>query len=80
MTRTLLSRDGASTILLSVMAVCLPLAVAGQMIAIFLQSGSVRSDLGAASDVFGWLFTVAFALTMLLTIFVEERRLRQRAR
>ncbi len=80
MTSTLLSRDGASAILLSIMAICLPLAVAGQMTAIFLQRGPVRYDLSTASDVFGWLFTIAFILTMLLTISVEERRLRRRAR
>lgn len=80
MTRTLLSRDGASAIFLSIMAVCLPLAVVGQMTAIFLHSGAVRYDLATASDAFGWLFTVAFLLTMLLTIFVEERTARAKAR
>jgi hypothetical protein len=80
MTRTLLSREGASRIFLSIMAICLPLAVAGQMTAICLQRGTVRYDLATGADVFGWLFTAAFLLTMLLTICVEERRLRQRAR
>jgi hypothetical protein len=80
MTRALLSRDGASAILLSIMTVCLPLAVAGQMTAIFLHSGTVSYDLATGADVFGWLFTVAFALTMLLTIVVEERRMRRQGR
>jgi len=80
MTRALLSRDGANSILFAIMTVCLPLAVAGQLVAISLQRGPVRYDIATASDAFGWLFTVAFLLTMLLTIFVEERRLRQRAR
>jgi hypothetical protein len=80
MTRTLLSRDGASSIFLAIMTVCLPLAVVGEMIAIFLHRGVVRTDLATGADVFGWLFTVAFLLTMLLTIFVEERRLSRRAR
>jgi hypothetical protein len=80
MTRTLLSRDGVSTIFLVVMSVCLPLAVAGQLAAISLHHGPVRYDIATASDACGWLFTVAFMLTLLLTIYVEERRLRQRAR
>jgi hypothetical protein len=62
------------------MTVCLPLAVVGQLIAIFLHRGVVRTDLATGADVFGWLFTAAFVLTMLLTLYVEERRLRQRAR
>jgi hypothetical protein len=80
MTRALLSRDGASAILLSIMTICLPLAVAGQMAAICLHGGPTRYDLATGADVFGWLFTVAFILTFCLTIFVEERRLRQQAR
>jgi len=80
MTKSLLSRDGASSIFLAVMTVCLPLAVVGQLVDIFLHRGTVRYDLGTASDVFGWLFTAAFVLTMLLTIFVEERTARAKAR
>lgn len=80
MIRTRMSRDGVSAVFLTIMAVCLPLAVAGQMTAVFLHRGPVRSDLATAADVLGWVFTVAFMLTMLLTLFVEERRLRAKAR
>jgi hypothetical protein len=62
------------------MSVCLPLAVAGELVAISLHRGPVRYDIATASDAFGWLFTAAFMLTMLLTIYVEERTLRQQAR
>ena len=80
MTKSLLSRDGVSAVFLSIMVVCLPLAVVGEMIALFLQRGIVRTDLATAADGFGWLFTIAFLLTMFLTLFVEERRLRQTPR
>lgn len=80
MTRTLLSRDGASTIFLSVMAFSLPLAVLGEMVAMFLHRGTVDTDLATGADVFGWLFTVAFVLTFCLTVFIENRKVPQRAR
>jgi len=79
MTRSLLSRDGASFAFMSVMVVSLPLAVLGQIIAIILHRGPAETDIATGADVFGWLFTVAFVLTLLLTIFVEERRLRAKA-
>jgi len=80
MTRTLLSRDGASTIFLSVMAFSLPLAVLGELAAISMHGGPMDTDIATGADVFGWLFTVAFVLTFCLTIFVENRQPSRRAR
>jgi len=76
----LFSRDGASSVFLAVMAVCLPLAVLGQIVFLILHRGPVDYDIGTAADVCGWLFTAAFVLTFCLTVYVEDRRGRQQAR
>jgi hypothetical protein len=80
MVGNLFSRDGASSVFVAVMAVCLPLALLGQVLFLSLHRGPVDYDVGTAADVCGWLFTAAFVLTFGLTIYFEDRKGRQQAR
>jgi hypothetical protein len=62
--------------LFGVMAVCLPLTMAGEALALAYNGGAVGNEAGTTADVFGWLFAAAFLAVFLLAIYEQDRRLR----
>lgn len=64
-------------LLFAAMAVCLPLTMAGEAVALVYDGGVVGNEAGTAADVFGWLFAVAFLAVFLLAIYEQDRRMRR---
>jgi hypothetical protein len=64
-------------LLFAAMAVCLPLTMAGEAVALVYDGGAIGNEAGTAADVFGWLFAVAFLAVFLLAIYEQDRRMRR---
>jgi len=64
-------------LLFAAMAVCLPLTMAGEAVALVYDGGVVGNEAGTAADVFGSLFAVAFLAVFLLAIYEQDRRMRR---
>jgi hypothetical protein len=64
-------------LLFAAMAVCLPLTMAGEAVALVYDGGVVGNEAGTAADLFGWLFAVAFLAVFLLAIYEQDRRMRR---
>ena len=67
-------------LLFAAMAVCLPLTMAGEAVALVYDGGAIGNEAGTAADVFGWLFAVAFLAVFLLAIYEQDRRMRRMRR
>ena len=63
-------------VLFAAMAVCLPLTMAGEAVALVYDGRQIGSEVATASDVLGWLFTAAFLAVFLLAIYEQDRRMR----
>lgn len=64
-------------LLFAAMAVCLPLTMAGEAVALVYDGGAIGNEAGTAADVFGSLFAVAFLAVFLLAIYEQDRRMRR---
>ena len=64
-------------LLFAAMAVCLPITMAGETVALVYDGGAIGNEAGTAADVFGWLFAVAFLAVFLLAIYEQDRRMRR---
>ena len=64
-------------LLFAAMAVCLPLTMAGEAVALIYDGGAIGNEAGTAADVFGSLFAVAFLAVFLLAIYEQDRRMRR---
>jgi hypothetical protein len=64
-------------LLFAAMAVCLPLTMAGEAVALVYDGGAIGNEAGTAADVFGWLFAVAFLAVFLLAIYEQDRHMRR---
>ncbi|HEX2539321.1 MAG TPA: hypothetical protein VHL13_13640 [Pseudolabrys sp.] len=64
-------------LLFAAMAVCLPLTMASEAVALVYDGGVVGNEAGTAADLFGWLFAVAFLAVFLLAIYEQDRRMRR---
>ena len=71
-----LSSGLVKLVLAAVMAVCLPLTMAGEAVALAFDGRPIGNDVGTAADVFGWLFAAAFLAVFLLMIVEQDRALR----
>ena len=67
-------------LLFAAMAICLPITMAGEAVALVYDGGPIGAEAGTAADVFGWLFTAAFLVVFLLAIYEQDRRLRRARR
>jgi hypothetical protein len=63
-------------VLFAAMAVCLPIAMAGEAVALVFNGQPVGNEVGTAADVFGWLFAAAFSVAFLLVIYEQDRGMR----
>ena len=66
--------------LFAAMAVCLPLTMAGEAVALVYDGRPIGNEAGTTADVFGWLFAVAFLAAFLLAVYEQDRRMRRRRR
>jgi hypothetical protein len=73
----LLSRP-AKLLLFVAMAVCLPIALASEAVALVFDSQTLGNEVGTAADVFGWLFAVVFLTVFILAIIEQDRAMRAR--
>ena len=64
-------------LLFAAMAVCLPLTMAGEAVALVYDGGAIGNEAGRAADVCGSLFAVAFLAVFLLAIYEQDRRMRR---
>ena len=64
-------------LLFAAMAVCLPLTMAGEAVALVYDGGAIGNEAGTTADVFGSLFAVAFLAVFLLAIYEQDRRMRR---
>ena len=64
-------------LLFAAMAVCLPLTMAGEAVALVYDGRAIGNEAGTAADVFGSLFAVAFLAVFLLAIYEQDRRMRR---
>jgi hypothetical protein len=69
----------AKFLLFAAMAVCLPITMAGEAVALVYDGKLFGNEAGTAADVFGWLFAVAFAAIFLLAIYEQDRKLARRS-
>ena len=67
-------------LLFAAMAVCLPITMAGEAVALVYDGGPVGNEAGTAADLSGWLFAAAFLAVFLLAIYEQDRRLRRAQR
>lgn len=67
-------------LLFAAMAICLPITMAGEAVALVYDGGPIGNEVGTAADVFGWLFAAAFLAVFLLAIYEQDRRLRRARR
>ena len=67
-------------LLFAAMAVCLPITMAGEAVALVYDGGPVGNEAGTTADVFGWAFAAAFLAVFLLAIYEQDRRLRRAQR
>ena len=67
-------------LLFAAMAVCLPITMAGEAVALVYDGGPIGNDAGTAADVFGWAFAAAFLAVFLLSIYEQDRRMRRTQR
>jgi hypothetical protein len=58
------------------MAVALPLAMAGEAVALAFYGKPLGNGAGTAADVFGWVFAAAFLAVFVLMIADQERKMR----
>jgi hypothetical protein len=63
-------------LLFAAMAVCLPITMAGEAVALVYNGQPIGNEAGTAADVFGWLFAGAFLVVFLLVIYEQDRRMR----
>lgn len=73
-----LSRDVLNLVLFAAMALCLPIVLAGEAVALAFDGQAIGNEAGTAADVFGWLFAAAFLVAFLLTILAQDRAMRNR--
>ena len=67
-------------LLFAAMAVCLPITMAGEAVALVYDGRPIGNEVGTAADVFGWAFAAAFLAVFLLSIYEQDRRLRRAQR
>ena len=67
-------------LLFAAMAICLPITMAGEAVALVYDGGPIGNEVGTAADVLGWLFAAAFLSVFLLAIYEQDRRLRRARR
>ena len=67
-------------LLFAAMAVCLPITMAGEAVALVYDGGPIGNEAGTAADVFGWAFATAFLAVFLLSIYEQDRRMRRTQR
>ena len=67
-------------LLFAAMAICLPITMAGEAVALVYDGGPIGNEVGIAADVFGWFFAAAFLAVFLLAIYEQDRRLRRARR
>ena len=75
-----LSRDLIKFVLVTAMAVCLPLTMVGEAAALVFNGETIGNDVGTFADVFGWLFAAAFIAIFVLVIAEQDRKGRARER
>ena len=63
-------------VLFAAMAICLPITMAGEAVALVYDGGPIGREVATATDVFGWLFTVAFLAVFVLAVYEQDRRMR----
>ncbi len=66
--------------LFAAMAVCLPITMAGEAVALVFNGETIGNEAGTAADVFGWVFAAAFAAVFLLAIYEQDRRMKLASR
>jgi hypothetical protein len=69
----------AKLALTAAMAVCLPITLAGEAVALAFDGKPLGNEVGTAADVFGWLFTVAFVAIFILMVVEQDKIMRARA-
>jgi len=67
-------------LLFAAMAVCLPITMAGEAVALVYDGGPIGNEAGTAADVFGWAVAAAVLAASLLAVYVLYRRLRRAQR
>ena len=67
-------------LLFAAMAICLPITMAGEAVALVYDGGPIGNEVGTAADVFGWLFAAAFIAVFVLVIVEQDRKGRATAR
>ena len=65
-------------LLAAAMAICLPITMAGEAVALVYDGKPIGNEVGTAADVFGWLFAAAFLLIFALVIFEQDWMMRTR--
>ena len=71
-----LSGNLVKFLLVAAMAVCLPITLAGEAVALAYNGQPIGNEVGTAADVFGWLFTATFLALFVLILVEQDRRLR----
>jgi hypothetical protein len=70
------SRDFVKFLLVTAMAICLPITMAGEAVALAFDGKPIGNDAGTTADIFGWLFAAAFFAVFVLVLIEQDRRLR----
>ena len=68
----------AKLVLATAMAVTLPITVAGEAVALAFDGKPLGNEVGTVTDVFAWLFTIAFVAIFILMIVDQDRMMRAR--